>query len=175
MLEEFGGAPGAGGKKETLIDVEAEKAREEAKPLPGQIALEKATRIKIPKKIGIVKRSDIKKAVKRAPPERGARVSLAELLRIHAGRSQLSRATDERLSHQITISPDSPRVRAWIRGPGRADIVGIDTPGHRKGAKPKSKAPTTGLKSFKRGKIYHTPTRGGTLLSRRPLGRSRRR
>lgn len=42
MLEEFGGAPGAGGKKETLIDVEAEKAKEAAKPLPGQIVLEVA-------------------------------------------------------------------------------------------------------------------------------------
>ena len=42
FLEEFGGAPGVAGIKETLIDVEAEKAREAAKPLPGQIALEEA-------------------------------------------------------------------------------------------------------------------------------------
>ena len=40
MLEEFGGAPGSAGKKETLIDVEAEKRKEAAKPLPGQVALE---------------------------------------------------------------------------------------------------------------------------------------
>ncbi len=37
MLEEFGTAPGAGGKKDTLVDVEAIKARETAKPLPSQI------------------------------------------------------------------------------------------------------------------------------------------
>jgi len=42
MLEEFGGAPGAGGEKQTLIDLEAEKAKEKAKPLPGQIRLEEA-------------------------------------------------------------------------------------------------------------------------------------
>lgn len=39
MLEEFGGAPGVAGKKETLI-VEAEEAKEAAKPLPGQAPLE---------------------------------------------------------------------------------------------------------------------------------------
>lgn len=37
MLEEFGTAPGQGGSKQTLIDVEAEKAKQAAKPLPGQI------------------------------------------------------------------------------------------------------------------------------------------
>jgi hypothetical protein len=37
MMAEFGTAPGQGGKKETLIDTEAIKAKEEAKPLPGQI------------------------------------------------------------------------------------------------------------------------------------------
>jgi len=30
---------------------------------------------------------------------------------------------------------------------------------------------TSRLRSIKKGKIYHTPTRGGTLLSRRPLGK----
>lgn len=39
MMAEFGTAPGQGGKKETLIDIEKEKAKEEAKPLPGQINL----------------------------------------------------------------------------------------------------------------------------------------
>jgi len=41
MLEEFGTAPGAGGKKETLVDAEAIKRAEEAKPLPGQYRLER--------------------------------------------------------------------------------------------------------------------------------------
>ncbi|MFC1904659.1 hypothetical protein ACFLXT_02730 [Chloroflexota bacterium] len=36
-FEEFGTAPGAGGKKDTLVDVEAIKAAEADKPLPGQI------------------------------------------------------------------------------------------------------------------------------------------
>jgi len=40
MLEEFGTAPGAGGQKEQLIDEESLKAREEAKPLKGQMGLE---------------------------------------------------------------------------------------------------------------------------------------
>lgn len=37
MLEEFGTAPGAGGQKQLMVDVEALKAQEEAKPLKGQM------------------------------------------------------------------------------------------------------------------------------------------
>lgn len=37
MLDEFGTAPGAGGQKQQLIDEEALKAKEEAKPLKGQM------------------------------------------------------------------------------------------------------------------------------------------
>lgn len=36
MLDEFGTAPGTGGRKDTLIDVDAIKRKEAAKPLPGQ-------------------------------------------------------------------------------------------------------------------------------------------
>lgn len=48
MLEEFGTAPGQGGKKETLIDVEAEKRKEAAKPLPGQTSFEETKKQKEP-------------------------------------------------------------------------------------------------------------------------------
>ena len=39
MLAEWGTAPGAGGRKDALIDVNAIEKREEAKPLPGQLTL----------------------------------------------------------------------------------------------------------------------------------------
>ena len=48
MLEEFGGAPDAAGKKETLIDIEAEKRKEAAKPLPGQVVLKETKPAKEP-------------------------------------------------------------------------------------------------------------------------------
>lgn len=37
MLEEFGTAPGTGGRKDTLIDADAIKRKEAARPLPGQV------------------------------------------------------------------------------------------------------------------------------------------
>ncbi|MDD5338169.1 MAG: hypothetical protein PHG35_01990 [Dehalococcoidales bacterium] len=40
---------------------------------------------------------------------------------------------------------------------------------------PRQQAVKTGLTSIKRGKIYHTPVRGGTLMSRHKLSRIRRR
>lgn len=54
--------------------------------------------------------------------------TIAELMRIHAKRSPLSRTSDERQSHQVTIEPESLRVESWITDPGRADISSIDTP-----------------------------------------------
>jgi hypothetical protein len=39
---------------------------------------------------------------------------------------------------------------------------------------PRSRSASTGLRSKLVGKVFHTPTRGGMLLSRRPLGRKRR-
>ena len=120
MLEEFGGAPGAAGKKETLIDVEAEKAREAAKPLPGQIALKevKVKPRKVTKKKPIVQKH-----------------TMAELRNRHAMRSPAARLMDENQSHQITIDNKSPRVKTWITNPGRADITGVDTPRISKGTK----------------------------------------
>jgi len=42
---------------------------------------------------------------------------------------------------------------------------------------PKPPRPSSGLRSVKKGKLYHTKVKGssGTLISRRPLGRKRRR
>ncbi len=54
--------------------------------------------------------------------------TIAELMRLHAKRSPLSRASDERLAHQVTIDANDPKARGWVADPGTADIRGIDTP-----------------------------------------------
>jgi len=126
MLEEFGGAPGAGGKKEKLIDVEAIKRKEAAKPLKGQLILTgEAERERIR---GVVRaRVEAAKAEKPKPKAK-PKTTKAELQAIHESRSRQSKAMDEAQSHHVTIEADSPKVERWKRNPGIADVKGIDTP-----------------------------------------------
>lgn len=117
MLEEFGTAPGQGGKKETLVDVDAIKAREASKPLPGQIDFITGKTVEgklIPKPTP-------------QPPRSLFKPSIRQLEAIHARRSPQARALDESKKHSITISPTDKRVEWWKEDQGRADIQGIDT------------------------------------------------
>ncbi len=116
-FEEFGGAPGTAGRKEALIDVEAEKAKEAAKSLPGQITFEETKPTRKPVKVV----AKVDKKVDKV-------FSVAEIRKRQLTRSVLSQRLDNAMSHQLTIDTDSPQVRAWIANPGRADITGIDTP-----------------------------------------------
>jgi hypothetical protein len=51
-----------------------------------------------------------------------------ELQAIHDARSSRSKSADESRSNALTLDPGDPRVDIWERDPGRADIIGIDTP-----------------------------------------------
>ena len=90
MLGEFGGAPGSAGVKETLIDVEVEKAKEAAKPLPGQIVLRES--------------EETPRAVK-GKVKKGKRYLKRDLKAIHAGRSPRSIARSMRATSSRRIVP----------------------------------------------------------------------
>jgi hypothetical protein len=143
MLEEFGTAPGQGGTKQSLVDVEAIKAKEAAKPLPGQIDFMtgktvEGTEVPKEKPQPIQSKSTPENSEKAVIPTKKKRVkakkenssghTMDELQRIHNNRRPQSIAMDESQPHDVTISPDSPKVRRWIADQGRADITGIDSP-----------------------------------------------
>lgn len=107
MLEEFGTALSQGGKKETLIDVEAKKRKEAAKPLPGQTSFEEPPAPQ-------AKNSQPKK-VKQPSTTKSSNVSVSDLQRIHNERSPQSRAMDEGQPHKVTVNSTSEMVRAWMR------------------------------------------------------------
>ena len=109
MLGEYGTAPGAGGRLDPFVDPEAIKAREAAKPLPGQIGLVEAK------------------------PE------VSQLQTIHDDRSDQSRRMDESQKHSVVIQPNDPRVERWKKNQGIADIQGIDTPRRGRKARLKRK------------------------------------
>lgn len=54
--------------------------------------------------------------------------SIDELQKIHKRRSQQAQKTDELREHSITIDNDDERVIAWLKRPGSADIISVDTP-----------------------------------------------
>ena len=57
--------------------------------------------------------------------------------------------------------------------PGRAGAISFGADPGRRTKQAVKLGRSNGLRSFKVGRIYKTPTRGGTLLSRRPLSRRR--
>jgi len=57
-----------------------------------------------------------------------AGVKDTDLQAIHDSRSSRSKSADESRSNALTLDPDDPRVDIWERDPGRADVIGIDTP-----------------------------------------------
>ena len=116
MFREYGGAPGTGGKKETLVDVEVEKAKEKAKPLPGQIALEEAKpSITEPVAPEVTPKTELTKRVEK--------YRKSKVMQTERGMAQ-----DKRLSNKITITKTSPRFKRWQHSPGSMDVEGIDTP-----------------------------------------------
>lgn len=45
--------------------------------------------------------------------------------------TERGKAQDRAMMHSVIVKPSSPRVKAWLRDPGTADIKGIDTPKRR--------------------------------------------
>ncbi len=118
MLEEFGTAPGAAGRKDPLIDAEAIKAAEAAKPLPGQARL-------VPKPKPKARKPDDDKPTKR------------ELLDdVQAARSPQAIGSDAAKLHSKVVRSDNQETPDWIDDQGSMDIQGIDTPPRRR-AKPR--------------------------------------
>lgn len=48
--------------------------------------------------------------------------------RIESERSKLSQSQDVNKKHSIIITQDSPRIKVWVRDPGKMDVLGVDTP-----------------------------------------------
>ncbi|MFH0765757.1 MAG: hypothetical protein V2A61_04995 [Calditrichota bacterium] len=89
-------------------------------------------------------------------------------------RSGLAKATDNAQKAEV-VGPS--RYNDWMKRPNRFDIKGVDTPSGKRSAhapSPTSKA-NNALHSKKQGKMFHTKVGGQTLLSRKPLGKRRRR
>ncbi len=111
--------------------------------------------------------------------------TLHELKRINSERSPRSIAQDNAKKHHVVLEYKDAKVQRWLKDPGAADIIKVDTPlKHRnlltpKPPKMKEKLVRTnvsgdnGLRSKRRGKIYETPTGRTVLLSRHPLGKRR--
>ena len=70
----------------------------------------------------------VKDEVKRIRDE--ADKETAKLRSLEESRSSRSQYADESRSNADTIDPDDPRVKTWLRDPGRIDVRGIDTPRH---------------------------------------------
>jgi len=113
-FEEFGGAPGAGGQKGTLVDVEVIKVAEKAKPLPGQIAFEEKPKIKKP--------------ARKPTRAKGKRLLKSEIQEIQSSRSTQSQAMDNAQLHSKVVPVTSPKTSQWARNQGSMDVKGIDTP-----------------------------------------------
>ena len=86
-----------------------------------------------------------------------ADVKDTDLQAIHDSRSSRSKSADESRSNALTLEIDDPRVDIWERDPGRADIVGIDTP--RKSMSRSGSSKKLARKSS-RGKDVPTQVRG---------------
>jgi len=67
-------------------------------------------------------------ATVKASTAKSEKETLTKLQAIHDARSPRSKSADESRSNALTMDPDDPRVELWIRDPGRADVIGIDTP-----------------------------------------------
>ena len=54
---------------------------------------------------------------------------VTKLSKIHNERSPRAKSSDEKQKHKNIIKPtDTEAVKQWIKDPGTADIVGVDTP-----------------------------------------------
>jgi len=70
--------------------------------------------------------------------------AFSELWLLEQGRTERSKSADESQSNALTIDPDDPRVKQWIKDQGRMDVRGIDTPRRAKGRKPVRKMKRAG-------------------------------
>lgn len=61
--------------------------------------------------------------------------------RIQSQRTKQSQNQDALKAHSVIVSPDSPKVRQWIRNQGSMDILGVDTPPNIKHVTVKIKPP----------------------------------
>ncbi len=144
MLAEFATAPGAGGRKDTLIDVEDIKVAEAAKPLPGQARLTQESKRQVkasPKRQPASEKPARRKAMAQ-PKETSKKPTKEELLEIQGGRSARSIGTDAARLHSKVVRSDNIDVVQWAQDQGSMDVQGIDTP--RKSKKKTSKKSSRG-------------------------------
>lgn len=105
--------------------------------------------------------------------------SLRKLQVVNALRSPQSIAQDNSKKHHVTLEYKDKKVSRWLRDPGSADIIKVDTPGSRRPLQTRETperlgiAPDNGLRSKRRGKIFETPVGRTVLLSRHSLGKRR--
>lgn len=124
QVEMFGEFSGKEGKRDTLIDVVKEKAKEAAKPLPGQTTLpvESTSLPKTKDKPAKPIRFDSKSKSGEVPT-----VPIATIREMQESRKPQAQALDLAQQHSIVVDPDSPRVNRWTRDPGSMDIQDVDT------------------------------------------------
>jgi hypothetical protein len=120
----FGEVSGKESKKETLIDVEKEKAKEAAKPLPGQIAMAEPTEREQERR---QKRHERLVARLNKPKPEGSQPTKGELIITQDARSNQAKAMDNAQQHSIVVPMKSPRTKAWLHNPGSMDVETIDT------------------------------------------------
>lgn len=102
------------------------------------------------------------------PPEKPKMLELPapSAIRIQSQRSKQSQNQDASRKHSIVISPDSPKLKYWVKDQGSMDVQGIDTPTKRRTPKmrlPKMKKPDNGPGRMVRP---HIARRGGGITRR---------
>jgi hypothetical protein len=142
MMGEWGTAAGAGGHKETLVDVEKIKEAAAAAPLPGQhemivdkkpvIADKKPENIGNKPKLSGTQTKATKPAagqvvVKTTTNREGPTVSRATIEQRQDERSAQAKAMDLAQQHSVVVPADSPRVNRWVHDPGAMDVQDVDT------------------------------------------------
>ncbi len=94
------------------------------------------------------------------------RFSAYQTAKVLRGKAPAEAKTADIGAFLATVSP-TDRTRRKIRLSFTPDPT-------NKGHRPIRVIPATNLRSLQAGKVYYTPTSGGMILSRRPLGRRRR-
>lgn len=110
--------------------------------------------------------------------------TLHELQAVNANRSPIAKGLDNSQAHNLTVNHKDPRVKRWLRDPGLADILKVDTPRlhspkvNAARRPPSQTAPRHRSKpsspSVRVNKQYYTPMSGSVAVPRRPLKRGRR-
>ena len=128
-----------------------DKALAEGKPVPPEVLADyPELQSRVPNVQGVSEPSVMATAdvspVKSKKKQSTTQPSFTEVMAIHESCSPRSREADERMEHSLIVDPDDPRVKQWIKDPGRMDVRGVDTPrkhkSKRKVTRRSSDAPT---------------------------------